>query len=108
MTDQTFSDKMKVFEDQLTALQAQCNNAEKNCIVAETTLSTLQQRQTQLIEECENLAGCGIDEVPDYLESEGAVIQEVMDRLKNIDISGELTEETVNAIQAIINDMPNV
>lgn len=102
--DSTFNERMQAFENHLSALQNQCSEAEKACIVAETNIKSLGERQAQLVEECENLAGCPIDRVPEYLASEEQVIKEIMARLDGIDISGELTQETMEAINAIVAD----
>lgn len=102
MANLSFNDQMQAFESQLTALQTQCSEAERNCIVAETNLTSLRERQAQLIKECEELAGCSIDKVPDYLATEADAIEEIMTRLNGIDLNGEITPETLKAIEAIV------
>lgn len=104
MENLSFNDQMQAFEARLNSLQAQCSEAEKNCIVAETNLKSLRERQAQLIHDCEELAGCTIDKVPEYLNTEAKAIEEIMTRLDGIDLNGEITPETLQAIEAIVAD----
>lgn len=104
MENLSFNDQMQGFERKLNALQTQCNEAERSCIVAETNLKSLQERQAQLIQECESLAGCTIDKVAEYLQNESEAITEIMARLDGIDLTGEITPEVLAEIEKIIAD----
>lgn len=102
MANSKFNEQMQAFEAKLSALQAQCSEAEKNCIVAETNLKSLQERQAQLIDDCEKMAGCPIDRVPEYLANEAAEIEKIMMRLDDLDLSGDITPEALQAINDIV------
>lgn len=104
MAAETFKEKYESYQSTLQNLKSQCTQAEKNAIVAETNLKTLQEQRTKLIEECEQFAGVSIDKVPAMLESKKKELDEIMSKLATIDISGDITEDTVADIESIVTE----
>lgn len=92
------------YENTLNNLKAQSAQAEKNAIVAETNLKTLEERRKNIIAECEKFAGMPMDKIPAVLEQKKAELTEIMAKLGSIDLEGEITEDTLNNIQAIMQE----
>lgn len=104
MAAETFKKQYEDYQDTLNTLQSQCAQAEKNAIVAETNLKTLTEQHKKLVEECEKFAGVPLERVPDMLDQKEAELKDIMDKLNAVDITGKITEDTLNGINDIIKE----
>ncbi len=102
--EKTFAETLKDYTSKLNALQDQCAEAERQCIIADTNLKTLKKNQQELIAQCEALAGRPIDEVPEFLKEQMSKLTEVMGKLQALNVSGEITQETMDAIQSLVDE----
>lgn len=98
------NEKYQGYENTLKSLKAQSAQAEKNAIVAETNLKTLEERRKAIIDECEKFAGMPMDKIPEVLEQKKTELDEIMAKLGAIDLEGEITDETLANIQAIMKE----
>lgn len=99
-----FKEQYQAYGQKLDTLKTQYTNAEKQAIVAETNLNNLRQQREALIEECEAFAGVSIDKVPEVLNQKKEELEAVMTKLTSIDTTGEVTQEKLDAIKAIVNE----
>lgn len=104
MAAETFKKQYEDYQDTLTALKNQCAQAEKSTIVAETNLKTLTEQHKKLMEECEKFAGVPLQQVPDMLKEKEKELNDIMAKLSAINITGEITKDTLDSIQAIIKE----
>lgn len=104
MAATTFAETYKGYENTLNSLKEQCAQAEKNAIVAETNLTSLQEQRKKLIEECEKFTGMPIEQVPDVLDKKKAELEDIMNKLGSIDIEGEITKDTLEHINDIVKE----
>lgn len=99
-----FNDTYQAYEAALSGMKSQCATAEYNCIVAETNLKSLEERYEKLVADCQNIAGCSMDQIPEMLTQAQQDLESIMNQLSGIDISGEIDENTLAAIQKIVTD----
>jgi chromosome segregation ATPase len=99
-----FKEQYQNYDQKLNQLKAQCTEAEKQSIIAETNLKNLRQQREQLVEECEAFAGVSIDKVPEVLNQKKEELNSIMARLSSIDNTGHVTQEKLNAIKAIADE----
>ena len=96
--------KYQEYEERLNSLKEQSAQAEKNAIVAETNLKTLEERRNNIVAECEAFAGMTMDKVPAVLEKKKEELDEIMEKLGSINLEGEITEETLDKIKDIVQE----
>ena len=99
-----FKEQYQSYEQKLNQLKAQCAEAEKQAIVAETNLNNLRHQRETLIEECEAFAGVSIDKVPEVLKQKKEELDAIMAKLITIDTTGPVTQEKLDAIKAIADE----
>lgn len=99
-----FKEQYQSYDQKLNQLKAQCAEAEKQSIVAETNLNNLRQQKETLIEECEAFAGVSIDEVPEVLKQKKEELDAIMAKLSVLDTTGPVTQEKLDAIKAIADE----
>lgn len=98
------NEKYQDYENTLKSLKAQSVQAEKNAIVAETNLKTLEERRKAIIDECEKFAGMTMDKIPAVLEQKKTELDEIMTKLSSIDLEGEITKDTLAEIEGIMQE----
>lgn len=98
------NEKYQGYENTLKSLKAQSAQAEKNAIVAETNLKTLEERRKAIIDECEKFAGMTMDKIPAVLEQKKTELDEIMTKLGSIDLEGEITKDTLAQIEGIMQE----
>lgn len=96
-----FKKQYQDYEQKLNQLKNQCNEAEKQAIVAETNLNNLKQQKETIIKECEAFAKVPMDKVPEVLTQKKEELEAIMNKLASIDTTGPVTQEKLNAIKAI-------
>lgn len=99
-----FKEQYQNYDQKLNQLKAQCTEAEKQVIVAETNLNNLRQQRQTLIEECETFAGVSIDKVPEVLNQKKEELDAIMSKLNTLDTTGPVTQEKLDAIKAIADE----
>lgn len=99
-----FKEQYQNYEQKLSQLKAQCAEAEKQAIVAETNLNNLRQQRETLIEECEVFAGVSVDKVPEVLNQKKEELDAIMGKLASIDTTGPITQDKLDAIKAIADE----
>ena len=99
-----FKEQYQTYGKKLDELKVQYTNAEKQAIVAETNLNNLRQQREAIIEECEAFAGVSIDKVPEVLNQKKEELEAIMTKLSSIDNTGEVTQEKLDAIKAVVNE----
>lgn len=97
-------DKLQMYSAKLDELQKKCAEAERDAIVAETNLKNCVQRKETLVEELEALANCSFDEIPAILQKEESELDSIMQRIMKVNISGPITQDTLDQLNSIIND----
>ena len=100
----TFAEQYQAYENTLKSLREQCAQAEKDAIVAETNLKSLQEQREKLIQECEKFTGMPIEKVPEVLNQKKAELEDIMNKLGGIDIEGEITKDTLVNIESIMKE----
>ena len=100
----SFNETYQGYENKLKELTAQCTEAEKNVIATESTLKSLNERRAELIKECEQYTGLPIDKVPESIEKMKQDLDNIMTTLSGINLEGEISEETLAAIEAIAKE----
>lgn len=98
-----FKQQLSEYNATLSTLQNQCSEAERQVIVAETNLKNLIEHKNTVIEECEAFAGVSIDQVPTLIEQKKNELTAIMTELSTIDTNGPVTQEKLDAIQAIVD-----
>lgn len=97
-----FDEQYKGYENTLNSLREQCAQAEKNVIVAETTIKTLTDQRSALIKECETFMGMKMEDIPAALDNHKKELEGIMDSLSGIDLEGEITKDTLASIEGIV------
>ena len=97
-----FSSELKQYDSTLTLLKSQCSEAEKKALIAETKLKTLEERYEKLVSDCEEFAGCSLNEIPQLLANERTTLTNLMSQLSSIDVTQPITDDTVSKIQNIV------
>lgn len=104
MAATTLNETYQGYENTLNSLREQCAQAEKNAIVAETTLKSLKERKESIIQECEKFAGVKMDKIPAMLDKKKEELDAIMTKLGSIDLEGEVTKDTLADIEAIMQE----
>ena len=99
-----FKEQYQNYDNKLNELKAQCTEAEKQAIVAETNLTNLRAQREQLVEECEVFAGVPMDKVPEILNQKKEELDAIMSILSSIDVIGPITQEKLNTIKSIVDE----
>lgn len=99
-----FKEQYQNYENILNTLKAQCTEAEKQSIVAETNLDNLRKQREQLVDECEAFAGVTMDKIPELVAQKQDELNAIMSKLSAIDTTGPVTQEKLDAIKAITDE----
>lgn len=99
-----FNETYQAYEATLNNMKAQCATAEKNCIVAETNLKSLEERYAKLVSDCQTVAQCPIEQIPEMLTQAQQDLTNIMHALMEVDITGEIDDQVVADIKKIMAD----
>lgn len=99
-----FKEQYQNYDQKLNELKAQCTEAEKQAIVAETNLNNLRQQREQLVEECEAFAGVPMERIPEVLNQKKEELEAIMSKLATIDTTGPITQDRLDVIKAIADE----
>ena len=99
-----FKEQYQAYNCKLNELNAQCAEAEKQAIVAETNLDNLRKHREQLVDECEAFAGVTMDKVPEVLAQKREELDAIMAKLMAIDTNGPITQDKLDAIKSITDE----
>ena len=99
-----FKEQFQQYDATLNQLRNQCNESEKQAIVAETNVKNLKEQKDQLINECETFAGVPMAQIPELLNQKTDELTAIMNKLGAININGPITQQTLDAIKELTKE----
>lgn len=99
-----FKEQFQQYDATLNQLKNQCNESEKQAIVAETNVKNLKEQKDQLINECEIFAGVPMAQIPELLNQKTDELTAIMSKLGTININGPITQQTLDAIKELTKE----